>query len=253
MSPKTSSCPVFPQPLTKYHLSACTKPTPGRGLRKCPPHHHHCDQVLPRGWSTRVGMEAAEVAGESRGSQERCCRRTVVWGEARGRQLWGRREPPALRDMARAAGPLAQLRVRAGQGGPRTHAGKGEGAEAWQAARASRGGMAGSSHSLGRWCGGGSDSGAAGRGQHSGPRGRGTGSGLSRLRLPAPRGPRALGGGDWPPRWPSGPLGPGKSPSRALPTPLARQACATVTSRALRWPRQQTGPGLGVLGCKSAG
>lgn len=126
MSPKTSSCPVFPQPLTKYHLSTCTKPTPGRGLRKCPPHHHHCDQVLPRGWSTRVGMEAAEVAGESRGSQERCCRRTVVWGEARGRQLWGRREPPALRDMARLldhwpssgsgqvrAGPgLTQARVR---------------------------------------------------------------------------------------------------------------------------------------------
>lgn len=96
----------------------------------------------------------------------------------------------------------AWIWVRAGRGGPRTHAGKGEGAGAWRAAKASRGGMAGSSHSPGRWCGGGSGSEAAGRGQRSGQRGRGTGSGLSRPQLPAPLGPRAPGGGDWPPRWP---------------------------------------------------
>lgn len=63
-------------------------------------------------------MEAAEVAGESQGSQERCCQRTV-WGEARGRQLWGRREPPALRDTARLLdhGPSSGSgQVRAGPG-----------------------------------------------------------------------------------------------------------------------------------------
>lgn len=42
-----------------------------------------------------MGMEAAEGVGKSWGSQEGCCRRTV-WGEARGRQPWGGREPPDL-------------------------------------------------------------------------------------------------------------------------------------------------------------
>ena len=42
-----------------------------------------------------MDMEAAEVVGKSWRSHEGCCQRTV-WGEARGRQLWGRREPPDL-------------------------------------------------------------------------------------------------------------------------------------------------------------
>lgn len=110
----------------------------------------------------------------------------------------GRTSCPSGR-RAQLLEPYGQL---AGQGGPRTHAGKGEGAGAWQAARASRGGMGGSSHTLGRWCGGGSGSGAAGHGQHSGLRGHGTGSGLSLLLLPDLPGPRAPHGGDWPPPWP---------------------------------------------------
>ena len=42
-----------------------------------------------------MDMEAAEVVGKSWRGHEGCCQRTV-WGEARGRQLWGRREPPDL-------------------------------------------------------------------------------------------------------------------------------------------------------------
>lgn len=132
MSPKTSSCPVFLQPLTKYHMSACAKPGPGRGLRKCSPHHRHRDQVSPRGWSPRWAWKQQRWRGKARGAK-RVAARGQCGGEARGRQLWGRREPPALRDTAWlldhgpgsgsgqvGAGPgLTQARVRVpGRGRP---------------------------------------------------------------------------------------------------------------------------------------
>lgn len=109
------------------------------------------------------------------------------WGEASSSGK-GERIPP-FRDMGTASG------------WGRTHAGKGEDAGVWRVAKASLGGMGGSSHTLGRWCGGDSGSGVAGRGQHSGLRGRGTGSGLSLLLLPALPDPQAPREGDWPPRW----------------------------------------------------
>lgn len=167
--------------------------------------------------------------------------------------LWRGESIPPLRDGTSCWGAVGLAAGRVGRAGPRTHAGKGGGAWAWRAAKAGLGGTGGSSRTPGRWCGGGSGSGGAGPGQRSGLRGRGTGSGLSLQLLPALPSPRTPRGGDWPPRWPWGMVGLGRSPSWAPPRPWATWVCATVISRD-RWrPRRQTGPGPGIPGYRSPG
>lgn len=187
------------------------------------------------------------LLGEAKGG-----RRTVGKTQGAGRSGEERASRPSGTGPA-AGEPWAWRRGRVGRAGPRTHAGKGGGAWAWRAAKAGLGGTGGSSRTPGRWCGGGSGSGGAGPGQRSGLRGRGTGSGLSLQLLPALPSPRTPRGGDWPPRWPWGMVGLGRSPSWAPPRPWATWVCATVISRD-RWrPRRQTGPGPGIPGYRSPG
>lgn len=136
---------------------------------------------------------------------------------------------------------------------PTTYASMGEGAGAWQVARASLDGMGDSFHTLGQWCGGDSGSVGAGPEWHSGQRGRGTGSGLLLQWSPALLSPRTPHGGSWPLSWSWGLVGSERLPSWGPPEPQARQAYAIVFSRGLQWPRQQKEPGQEVLRCRSAG
>lgn len=187
-------------------------------------------------------MEAAEVwraRGAKRGAARGQC------GEKQGAGSSGvGREPPALRGH----GPAADHGPSSGSG--QVRAGPGLMQRRVRVPRRGRPpgpvavGRPGSSHSLGRWCGGGS--------RQRGGRSRAAQRAawpwhwqrlLLTPRPASPRGPRAPGGGDWPPRWPSGPLGTWKVTLWALPTPLARRACATVTSRPSGGPGSRQGPG----------